>query len=239
MLCALSCCAALWSSRGVQRLPRSCCRGTGSQTASTAACNFSWGQEGCVLKFPIVPAPSVPGPLQAITRPDRYWQQACGTTCKLEINPFDSLLCGQAAPSSCAEEKAPSQPWGRRRNCPVWAFRQRFTLCGHMRGGHGDTPTLLTDQIHFSLILENIIMQSLKNSSNILSCASGLYSCFFLTSKVEKYEVKEMAAWKWHLLWVINILVWPLSEYQIKEDSKDIDSMGIIISFQENTFSIK
>lgn len=126
----------------MQRLPRSCCRSTGSQTASTAACNFSWGQEGCVLKFPIVPAPSVPGPLQAITRPDRYWQQACGTTCKLEINPFDSLLCGQAAPSSCAEEKAPSQPWGRRRNCPVWAFRQRFTLCGHMRRGDMGTPQL-------------------------------------------------------------------------------------------------
>lgn len=67
-------------------------------------------------------------------------------------------------------------------------------LWSHEEGGHGDTPTLLTDQIHFSLILENIIMQSLKNSSNILSCASGLYSCFFLTCKVEKYEVKEMAA---------------------------------------------
>lgn len=50
-------------------------------------------------------------PLQAISRPDHYWQQSCGTACKLEINLLDSLLCGQAAPSACAEEKAPSQPW--------------------------------------------------------------------------------------------------------------------------------
>lgn len=160
----------------MQRLPRSCCRGTGSQTASAAACNFSWGQEGCVLKFPIVPAPSVPGPLQAITRPDRYWQQARGTTCKLEINPFDSLLCGQAAPSSCTEEKAPSQPWGRR-NCPVWAFRQRFTLCGHMVGGTLQLSLLTDTLLTYSWKYHHAQPQKLKQHP--LLCFWALFLLFF------------------------------------------------------------
>lgn len=74
---------------------------------------------------------------------------------------------------------------------------QIHPLWSQEEGGHGscvprDTPTLLTDHTEFSIILENVIMHSPKNSSNILSCTSGLYSWGFFW--LEKYEVKEMAA---------------------------------------------
>lgn len=124
---------------------------------------------------------------------------------------------------------------------PVWESKSPW----------GRKPTPLTDcrphvifwlnwdsEIHFPVILKIIIMHSLQKVKWHPFLYPRLYFCL-LTCKIEKYEVKEVAAWKWHLLWVINTPEWPLSEYQIKEDSKDIDSMGIIISFLENTFSIK
>lgn len=70
------------------------CRGIGRQTAYTAACNFSWGQEGCVLKFPILPASSVSLVAlckqllagQTVTNSSMLCKQSGGTACKLEIS---------------------------------------------------------------------------------------------------------------------------------------------------------
>lgn len=83
-------------------------------------------------------------------------------------------LCSGSSCSWC-RGKGTFTTKGRRGNHPVSLQAEVHPLWSQEEGGH---PTLLTDQTHFSLILENIIMHSLKNSSNILPRASGLYSCF-------------------------------------------------------------
>lgn len=138
-------------------------------------------------------------PLQAITGADRYWQQSCGTTGRLETSPLHSLLCAQAAPAACAEEKAPSEPWQwvrRRRNCPVWAFGQRFTFVGTSGGGHGSCvsgtpqPSLLTRHTSQLFLIISSCTAS-KTGATSFHVLLGFILAFFLTCKVEKYEVKK------------------------------------------------
>lgn len=179
------------------------CRGISRQTAFRAACNFSWGQEGCVLKFPISPASSLAALAlckqllvgQRVSNSSLLCKQSGGTAHHPEIwvNLFYSLFYGQAASSACAEEKAPSQPWARRRNHSGWAFSQRLhTSCsGRLRSHVGVWPDLIfrlnwDSEIHFPIFLK--LSSCTASKSQVTSFPILLsFTPAFLTCEIAKY----------------------------------------------------